>query len=102
MKSEGSFDPSDKPIVNAVEYLLRYAYDQRSSDVHIEPKRDYSLVRFRIDGVLHPVQRMPKVVHSAVISRIGAIEYVTKPSMKYFILRQNVQRERPTSRRRRV
>jgi len=70
MKSEGSFDPSDKPIVNAVEYLLKYAYDQRASDIHIEPKRDYSSVRLRIDGVLHPVHRIPKIVHSAVTSRI--------------------------------
>ena len=70
MKAEGTFDPSDKPIVNAVEYLLRYAYEQRASDIHIEPKRDYSIVRLRIDGVLHPVHRMPKIVHSAVASRI--------------------------------
>ncbi len=70
MKAEGTFDPSDKPIVNAVEYLLRYAYDQRASDIHIEPKRDHSSVRLRIDGVLHPVHRVPKIVHSAVTSRI--------------------------------
>ncbi len=70
MKAEGSFDPSDKPIVNAVEYLLKYAYDQRASDIHIEPKREYSSVRLRIDGVLHPVHRIPKIVHSAVTSRI--------------------------------
>jgi len=70
MKAEGSFDPSDKPIVNAVEYLLKYAYDQRASDIHIEPKRNYSVVRLRIDGVLHPVHRIPKIVHGAVISRI--------------------------------
>jgi len=70
MKAEGSFDPSDKPIVNAVEYLLRYAYDQRASDIHIEPKREFSQVRLRIDGVLHPVHRVPKTVHSAVASRI--------------------------------
>jgi len=70
MKAEGSYDPSDKPIVNAVEYLLRYAYEQRASDIHIEPKREFSLVRFRIDGVLHPIHRVPKPVHSAIASRI--------------------------------
>ena len=70
MKAEGTYDPSDKPIVNAVEYLLRYAYDQRASDVHIEPKREFSLVRLRIDGVLHTVHRVPKRVHSAIASRI--------------------------------
>lgn len=70
MKAEGTFDPSDKPIVNAVEYLLRYAYDQRASDIHIEPKRDFSTIRLRIDGMLHPVHRIPKAVHSAIVSRI--------------------------------
>lgn len=73
MKSEGTFDPSDQPIVNAVEHLLRYAYDQRASDIHIEPKRDHCLVRFRIDGVLHKVQRIPKVLHPAIISRIKVL-----------------------------
>ena len=47
-------EASDRPIVQAVDYLLRYAYDNRASDIHIEPKREASLVRLRIDGVLHP------------------------------------------------
>ena len=57
-------------MVNAVDYLLSYAFDQRASDIHLEPKRDFSLTRFRIDGVLHNVHTMPKVVHNAVVSRI--------------------------------
>jgi general secretion pathway protein E len=69
MKSEG-FDAQDAPIVQAVEYLFRYAYEQRASDIHIEPKRDLSQVRFRIDGILHDIHRVPKVVHNAVVSRI--------------------------------
>ena len=52
-------DASDKPIVQAVDYLLRYAFDNRASDIHIEPKRDASVVRLRIDGVLHPVYTLP-------------------------------------------
>ena len=43
---------------------------RRASDIHIEPKREVSLVRMRIDGVLHTVHKLPKNVHSAVVSRI--------------------------------
>jgi general secretion pathway protein E len=69
MKPDG-FDAQDAPIIQAVEYLFRYAYEQRASDIHVEPKRDKSLVRFRIDGILHDINTVPKVVHHAVASRI--------------------------------
>jgi general secretion pathway protein E len=61
---------NDQHIVNAVDHLFSYAFDQRASDVHIEPKRDKSIVRLRIDGTLHTVYQIPKNVHSAVVSRI--------------------------------
>jgi len=70
MKSETEIESSDQHIVNAVEFMLQHAFDTRASDIHIEPKRDSSLIRFRIDGVLHDIQSMPKLVHQAVISRI--------------------------------
>jgi len=70
MRPEDQIDAQDQPIINAVEYLFRYAYSQRASDIHIEPKREYSLIRFRIDGVLHDIHKIPKVVHTAVVSRI--------------------------------
>ncbi|MFT7622912.1 MAG: general secretion pathway protein E [Myxococcota bacterium] len=70
LSSEDEIEASDRHIVNAVEYLLRYAFDQGASDIHIEPKREHSLVRMRIDGVLHAVHKMPKTVHPAVTSRI--------------------------------
>jgi general secretion pathway protein E len=70
LKSEDEIEASDHHIINAVEYLLRYAMDQRASDIHIEPKRDHTMVRLRIDGVLHDAHKMPKNVHPAVISRI--------------------------------
>ncbi|HVS01902.1 MAG TPA: ATPase, T2SS/T4P/T4SS family [Thermoanaerobaculia bacterium] len=70
MKSETEIESSDQHIVNAVEFMLQHAFDTRSSDIHIEPKRDKSVIRFRIDGVLHDIQEMPKVVHAAVVSRI--------------------------------
>ncbi len=61
---------SDKNIKAAVSHMFNYAFDERASDIHIEPKRDKSLVRFRIDGVLHTIYELPKVVHAAMISRI--------------------------------
>jgi general secretion pathway protein E len=70
MKSEAEIESSDQHIVNAVEFMLQHAYDTRASDIHIEPKREFSLIRFRIDGVLHDIQTLPRVVHKAVVSRI--------------------------------
>jgi general secretion pathway protein E len=61
---------NDQHIVNAVNHLFIYAFDQRASDIHIEPKRDQTLVRMRIDGVLHTIYKLPKAVHSAIVSRI--------------------------------
>ncbi|MBN2527587.1 MAG: Flp pilus assembly complex ATPase component TadA [Deltaproteobacteria bacterium] len=63
-------ESNDQHVVNAVDYLLHYAFDQRASDIHIEPKRLHSQVRMRIDGVLHDIYRIPKPVHPAVVSRI--------------------------------
>jgi len=70
LKSLNEIEYTDRHIVNAVEYILHYAFNQRASDIHIEPKRDMSQVRFRIDGVLHNIYRLPKVVHNAIVSRI--------------------------------
>ncbi len=73
LKSENEIESSDQHVVNAVEYMLQHSYDTRASDIHLEPKRDFSLVRFRIDGVLHDIQTVPKVVHNAVVSRIKTV-----------------------------
>jgi general secretion pathway protein E len=63
------------PIINAVDYLLNYAFDQRASDIHIEPRRDETSVRMRIDGVLHVVYRVPRSLHEALTNRVkGARE----------------------------
>jgi general secretion pathway protein E len=70
LKSVDDLEATDKHVVNAVEYMLHYAFDQRASDIHIEPKREYSQVRMRIDGVLHNISTLPRVVHNAVVSRI--------------------------------
>src|SRR6056297_1788083 len=63
-------DANDQHIVKIVDWLLQYAFDQRASDIHVEPRRDVSNVRFRIDGVLHPVYQLPAQVGAAVSSRI--------------------------------
>ncbi|HEV8660775.1 MAG TPA: GspE/PulE family protein [Thermoanaerobaculia bacterium] len=70
LKSGAEIESSDQHIVNAVDYLLQHAYDSRASDIHIEPKREFALIRFRIDGVLHEIQRIPKLVNLAVTSRL--------------------------------
>jgi general secretion pathway protein E len=73
LRADDELPSTDQHIVNAVDHLLSYAFDQRASDVHIEPKRDKSLVRLRIDGMLHSVYELPKNVHSAIVSRIKTI-----------------------------
>jgi general secretion pathway protein E len=70
LKSGAEIETSDAHIVNAVDYLLQHAYDSRASDIHIEPKREFAQIRFRIDGVLHEIQRVPKLVNLAVTSRL--------------------------------
>ena len=70
LRSADELPSNDKHIVNAVDHLFIYAFDQKASDIHIEPKRDNTLVRVRIDGVLHTIYKLPKTVHSAIISRI--------------------------------
>jgi general secretion pathway protein E len=75
------FDANDSHIVNIVDWLWQYAFEQRASDIHIEPRRDMGVVRFRIDGVLHQVYQMPMSVMTAVTSRIkilGRMDVVEK------------------------
>ena len=66
---EKELQAEDKPVINAVEYLLRYAFDQRASDIHLEPKRDQTVMRLRIDGVLHPAFTLPRAVHAPIAAR---------------------------------
>ena len=70
LRSSDELPSNDQHIVNAVDHLFIYAFDQKASDIHIEPKREHTLVRMRIDGVLHTVYKLPKAVHSAITSRI--------------------------------
>ena len=63
-------EANDAHIVNIVDWLLQYAFDQRASDIHIEPRREQGRVRFRIDGVLHDIYALPAPVMMAVVSRL--------------------------------
>ncbi len=71
--NQGGIESTDKHIQNAVDHLFSHALEQRASDIHIEPKRNESIVRIRIDGVLHVTYTMPKVVHNAIISRLKSM-----------------------------
>lgn len=60
-------------VVSIVDWLLRYAFDQRASDIHLEPRQPQSTIRFRIDGSLHTVYQLSHQVMAAVISRIKVV-----------------------------
>ena len=66
----GKLDVDDQHVINIVDWLLQYAFEQRASDIHLEPGREQSSVRFRIDGVLHHVYEVPATVMAAITSRI--------------------------------
>jgi general secretion pathway protein E len=70
MRGRDEIESSDQHIISAVEFLLKYAFDQRASDIHIEPKRDKSSIRFRVDGVLHNIHTVPVNLHPAIVSRL--------------------------------
>ena len=75
------YDANDQHIVHVVDWLWQYAFDQRASDIHMEPRREVGEVRFRIDGVLHPVYQIPMPVMAAMTSRIkilGRMDVVEK------------------------
>jgi len=80
-KGNRQFDANDQHIVHIVDWLWQYAFDQRASDIHIEPRRDLGIVRFRIDGVLHQVYQIPMAVMNAMTSRIkllGRMDVIEK------------------------
>jgi general secretion pathway protein E len=79
--TSGKLDANDQHIVRLVDWLLQYAFDQRASDIHVEPRRDLANVRFRIDGVLHQVYQIPTPIVAAMTSRIkilGRMDVVEK------------------------
>jgi general secretion pathway protein E len=69
-KTDKQIDANDAHVVRVVDWLWQYAFEQRASDIHVEPRRDQGIVRFRIDGVLHQVYQIPAAVLAAMTSRI--------------------------------
>jgi general secretion pathway protein E len=80
-KNAKSLDANDQGVVQVVDWLWQYAFDQRASDIHLEPRREQGVIRFRIDGKLHPVYQLPPGVLSAMTARIkllGRMDVVEK------------------------
>ncbi|SNS67976.1 general secretion pathway protein E [Noviherbaspirillum humi] len=80
-KNNKQVDANDQHIINIVDWLWQYAFDQRASDIHLEPKRDMGAIRFRIDGILHQVYQVPIVVMMAMTARIkllGRMDVIEK------------------------
>ena len=80
-KSNKQLDANDQGVVRVVDWLWQYAFGQRASDIHLEPRREQGVIRFRIDGMLHPVYQMPMGVMNAMLARIkllGRMDVVEK------------------------
>ena len=80
-KSNKQLDANDQGVVQVVDWLWQYAFDQRASDIHLEPRREQGVIRFRIDGVLHTVYQMPMGVLNAMTARIkllGRMDVIEK------------------------
>ncbi len=80
-KSGRALDANDAGVVQVVDWLWQYAFEQRASDIHLEPRRELGVIRFRIDGVLQTVYQVPPSVMNAMTSRIkllGRMDVVEK------------------------
>jgi general secretion pathway protein E len=80
-RSNKQLDANDQGVVQVVDWLWQYAFDQRASDIHLEPRRERSVIRFRIDGVMHTVYQVPPGVMNAMIARVkllGRMDVVEK------------------------
>ena len=80
-KTNKQLDANDQGVVQVVDWLWQYAFDQRASDIHLEPRREMGVIRFRIDGVMHTVYQLPPGVMNAMIARVkllGRMDVVEK------------------------
>ncbi|HTN66710.1 MAG TPA: ATPase, T2SS/T4P/T4SS family, partial [Burkholderiaceae bacterium] len=80
-KANKQVDANDQHVVNIVDWLWQYAFEQRASDIHLEPKRELGAIRFRIDGILHQVYQVPAAVMIAMTARIkllGRMDVIEK------------------------
>ncbi|HIM08809.1 MAG TPA: type II/IV secretion system protein, partial [Gammaproteobacteria bacterium] len=69
----GEPDANDQHIVSIVDWLLQFAFEQRASDIHLEPRREKGRIRFRIDSVLHVVHELPVILMGAITSRLKSL-----------------------------
>ena len=69
-EAAGDLEPTTRPVVAALDSILHQAFEHRASDIHLEPKRDHAVVRFRVDGVLRTMHTFPRIVYQAVVSRL--------------------------------
>lgn len=72
-RSDKALDSNDQGVIRVVDWLWQYAFEQRASDIHLEPRRDMGAIRFRIDGLLHTVYQLPLQVLGAITSRIKSL-----------------------------
>jgi general secretion pathway protein E len=80
-KTNKQLDANDSGVIQVVDWLWQYAFDQRASDIHLEPRRERSVIRFRIDGVMHTVYQLPPGVMSAMVARVkllGRMDVIEK------------------------
>ncbi|MDE2324349.1 MAG: type II/IV secretion system protein [Betaproteobacteria bacterium] len=80
-RSGRALDANDAGVVQVVDWLWQYAFEQRASDIHLEPRRELGVIRFRIDGVLQTVYQLPPAVMNAMTSRVkllGRMDVVEK------------------------
>ncbi|WP_334108323.1 GspE/PulE family protein [Methylobacillus sp.] len=76
-----NLDANEQHVINIVDWLFKYAFEQRASDIHLEPRRNIGILRFRIDGVLHQVYQLPSAIMNAITNRIkllGRMDMVEK------------------------
>lgn len=79
--NDKNLDANEQHVVNIVDWLFKYAFEQRASDIHLEPRRNMGMMRFRIDGVLHQVYQLPPNIMNAITSRLkllGRMDMVEK------------------------
>ncbi|VVQ00235.1 hypothetical protein PS910_03736 [Pseudomonas fluorescens] len=69
-RGQASASADDAHIVHIADWVLQYAFEQRASDIHLEPRHDQGRLRFRIDGLLHQVYAFPASVTLALVSRL--------------------------------
>jgi general secretion pathway protein E len=80
-KTTKQLDANDSGVIQVVDWLWQYAFDQRASDIHLEPRRERSVIRFRIDGMMHTVYQLPPGVMSAMVARVkllGRMDVIEK------------------------